>query len=270
MTATGASIAVSAGATALGLGLALAGTSGAVPEGAWPRFWASAFFVLLLWPVGLALTGRLAGVRAQVLVAGVLLLGSAAQQAGRAAAPLPEAVRWSATLPGPDDAVRHRVPLPPPGSAAWERAWRRAARTVVAVCTEAAITPLSGVTVALGPTPPYLMPTVERLAGRDFSGWYALQVTEEEVAGAAQGGVLEVVVRRGAGPGGPLRVCGGRDDPTRPGAGGSARWREGRWSGEQLADGPFPLAAGRPILGRYFIELRFLDGQGRPTVDIWY
>jgi hypothetical protein len=270
VTPSGVHVAVSAGATALGLALALAGTSLAAPEGAWPRFWASAFFVLLLWPVGLTLTGRLAGVRAQVLVAGVLLLASAVQQAGRGTVPLPEAVRWSATLSAPDDAVRHRVPLPPPGSTAWERTWRRAARAVVAVCTESAITPLSGVTLALGQTPPYLLPTVERLAGRDFSGWYALQVTEEEVSRAAEGGALEVTVRRGAGPGGPLHVCGGRDDPTRPGAGGSARWRGGRWSGEQLADEPFPLVAGRPILGRYFIELRFLDGAGRPAVDIWY
>ena len=55
-------LACSAGATALGLTMALAGAliglPGTTPGVSWPRFWATAFFIVLLWPAGLATGAR--------------------------------------------------------------------------------------------------------------------------------------------------------------------------------------------------------------------
>jgi hypothetical protein len=225
--------------------------------------------VLLLWPVGLSLVGRLAGLGAETVVAALLVLATVAQQSGRAEVPLPASVTWWATLEQPDDAIRHRIPLPAPGSASWEGAWRTASRAAVFVCTDTTTPPDDGVTLAVGSQAPAPLSPEERLTLPRAVLWYARTVTEPEVRATGTAGGLDVVVRREvAGP--PLRLCGGRDDPTRPGAGGSERWRDGGWRRGDLADLPFPLVEGRPILGRYFVELRFLDGQGRPTIDIWY
>jgi hypothetical protein len=217
---------VSTGATGVGLLVALAGTAAAAPAATWPRFWATVFFVLLLWPVGLSLVGRLAGLGAEAVVAALLVLATVAQQSGRAEIPLPASVTWWATLEQPDDAIRHRIPLPAPGSASWEEAWRTASRAAVFVCTDTTTPPDDGVTLAVGKQAPAPLSPEERLTLPRATMWYARTVTEPEVraAGAAGG----------------------------------------------LADLPFPLVEGRPILGRYFVELRFLDGQGRPTIDIWY
>jgi hypothetical protein len=127
-----------------------------------------------------------------------------------------------------------------------------------------------GVTLAVGGQPAVPLASVEQFRVSPEVSWYAQPVTEAEVLSAAAGGALDVVLRRDGSEGAPLRLCGGRDDPTRPGAGGSERWRAGRWTASDLADRPLPLVEGRPVLGRYFVELRFLDADGRPTVDIWF
>ncbi len=77
----GEGVRFAAAATAAALLITLAGTllvDPGVPP--WSRFWASAFFILLLWPVGLALVGRLAGGRAEVALAALLLVASVPQQ----------------------------------------------------------------------------------------------------------------------------------------------------------------------------------------------
>ena len=273
-----------AGATGAAVLVALAGTAGAVPGAGWSRFWATLFFVLLLWPVGLGLVGRIFGLRAEAVAAAVLVVATVAQQSGRAEVPLPAAVSWWATLSAPDDAVRHRISVPPLGSAAWERAWGRAARAAVFVCAGAAATPQEiasgggarqapggGLTLTAGGQPALPLTAAEQFRVSPEVTWYARPVTAAEVqAAAASGGTLDVVLRRDGSEGAPLRLCGGRDDATRPGAGGSERWHDGRWSAAGLADRPLPLVEGRPVLGRYFVELRFLDADGRPTVDIWF
>jgi hypothetical protein len=275
---------LSAGATGAALLVALAGTAGAVPGATWPRFWATLFFVLLLWPVGLGLLGRLFGLRVEAAAAAVLVLATVAQQSGQAEVPLPAAVSWWATLSAPADAVRHRISVPACGSAAWERAWSRASRAAVFVCAGAAATPQEiaagggarpaaggGVTLAAGGQAAMPLTSVEQFRVSPEVSWYARPVSATEVrSAAASGGTLDVVLRRDGAEGAPLRLCGGRDDPTRPGAGGSERWHNGRWSAADLADRPLPLVEGRPVLGRYYIELRFLDAAGRPTIDIWY
>src|SRR5262245_29334603 len=82
-------LAISGAATALALLIALGGTwAVATPVPAWPRFWATAYFVLLLWPVGLGLLGRLAGWRVQAAVAAVALVATMGQQVGRSRVPL--------------------------------------------------------------------------------------------------------------------------------------------------------------------------------------
>jgi hypothetical protein len=264
---------VSALATGLGLAVAIAGTRTAVPEAAWPRFWATAFFVVLLWPVSLALLGLVWGMRAELAAAGVLLLLTAAQHAGGPAidVPDPATVRWWGTLASPGDAVRHRIPLPPVQSREWERAWEEAARAAVVVCTERTVTSDTEVTVAVGDRAPVLLAGQQRLESPGELGWYALPIGRPEVEAAARAGQpLEVVLRRGPGAAPPVRLCGARDDPARPGAGGSERLVGGSWSRSSLADLPLSDAGGRPILGRYLVELRLLDASGRPTIGIWY
>jgi hypothetical protein len=270
-------VAISAGATALGLVVALAGTAGAVPAAAWPRFWATSFFILLLWPIGLGLLGRAAGSRTQIGVAVLLLLATVAQHAGRTQLPMPAMIRWWATLAGPGDAVRQRILMPAPGTPAWERTWQRASRAAVVVCTDGVVAPETDVTLAVGGEGAVPMASLTRLEEPQELGWYALPVTAASLqrvpptgdAGPARAS-LEVVIRRNGASGPPVRICGGRDDPARPGAGGSARWRDGRWSTRDVADEPLPLSGGQPVLGRYYVELRFLDPAGRPTAGIWF
>lgn len=260
--------AVAAGAVAAGCLISLAGTRLVWPElSPWPRFWATTYFILLLWPVGLWLLGTLAGWRAEAAAA-VLLLGlTLAQQAGAGSLLLPQMVRWSVSLAAPGEAIRQRILLPGEGDPLWQRAWRQAARAGIAICTTAPVEPQAGVRVQVGGRPPVDLTAAPRLGPPGDAGWYVLPVTHEELRGLTS---LDVVVERAAAPGAPARICGGREDPTRPGAGGAARRLDGRWQTALLADVPFPLLDGRPAPGRYFIELRFYDADSRPVVGVWY
>jgi hypothetical protein len=261
-------LAVSAAATVLALAAALAGTRAVEPAvPAWPRFWATAYFVVLLWPVGLGLAGRLAGVRAQVAAAAVLLAATVAQQAGLGAMPVPLITRWYATLAVPGEAIRHRIALPEPQDRAWQRAWQRAVRVALVICTGEAVATEAGVTVAVNGEPPISLAALPRRGDPQGWGWYHVPLTLQNVGGARQ---LEALVRREGAEGAPAVFCGGPDDPTRPGWGGSARWLDGRWVPDRLADPPVPSAAVRPAPGRYFMELRFYDAAGLPSVGIWY
>ena len=263
-----ATLAVSAAATGLGLVIALAGARATEPGvSPWPRFWATAYFVLLLWPVGLGLAGRLAGLRTQGAAAALLVALSLAQQFGIGSMPLPSGVRWAATLSQPGDAIRQRILLPGPGDRAWQRAWRQAAYAAVAICTWEAVAPEAGIGVTVNGGAPVPLDSLPRGGQPDGWGWYALRLTRPEVEAARQ---LEVVVGRGRAEGPPARVCGGKDDPARPGAGGAARWLNGRWTPDDLADQPLPPVEGRPAPGRYYVEVRFFDAGGHPSAGIWY
>jgi hypothetical protein len=104
--------------------------------------------------------------------------------------------------------------------------------------------------------------------GKDAEmGWYYVPL-DRSVAELRPD--LDVVVRREADGGPPARVCGGQDDPTRPGNGQSWRLRNGAWSTDNLGDLPIPLVYGHLPPERYYIELRFLDADGLPHVAIWY
>ncbi len=260
--------AVAAGAVAAGCLISLAGTRLVWPEvSPWPRFWATAYFIILLWPAGLWLLGTLAGWRAEAAAAAVLLGLTVAQQAGAGSLLLPQMVRWSVSLSAPGEAIRQRILLPGENDPLWQRAWQEAARAGVAICTVAPLEPAAGVFVQIGGRPPAELAAAPRLGPPGETGWYVLPVTREELRGLSS---LEVVVERTAAPGAPARICGGREDPARPGAGGAARRLNGRWQTALLADVPFPLLDGRPAPGRYFIELRFYDASDRPVVGVWY
>jgi hypothetical protein len=260
--------AISAIAAALGLLIAVAGTRSTAPEvSPWPRFWATAYFIVLLWPAGLALVGWLAGVRAQAAAGLLLALLTVGQQLGQGSMGPPALVRWSTTLAAPGDAIRQRIALPARGDRAWESAWRRASRAAVSICTWEAVAPEAGVMVILNGGPPVPLHALPRGGRPEGWGWYALEVSPTDLGA---GRALEVVVRREGRDGPPARLCGGRDDPARPGAGGSARWLNGRWTADDLSDYPLPPLNGRPLPGRYYIELRFFDAAGHPSVAIWY
>jgi hypothetical protein len=222
--------------------------------------------------VGLTLAGWLVGVGGQRAAAAVLLAATALQQSGLGSMPLPLVVRWSVSLEAPGDAIRQRVALPAPDDAAWRRAWARAARVALVVCTEQAVAAETGTTIAVNGRAPAELSMLPRTGVPGGVGWYSLPVPAQVVAGVRH---LEVVVRRERPEGPPPQFCGGQDDPTRPGAGGSARWRGGRWDTEQLADLPLPppasrAPAGRPALGRYYVDLRFYDERGLPSLGVWY
>jgi hypothetical protein len=255
-------------ATISGIVLALAGTLTVEPGvDPWPRFWATVYFVLLFWPVGLLLAGRIAGWRVQAMIAGALVFLTALQQSGLGTMPLPQGVRWSITLAQPGDAIRQRIVLPPPADRAWQRAWREAAMAAVTICTWEPVAAAAGVTVTVNNLAPVALGGLAREGEPNGWGWYSLPISASTVRDTSH---LDVVVRREGNDGPPAMLCGGRDDPGRPGAGGAARWSGGRWDTEHLADHRLLAANGRPASGRYLIELRFFDTRGLPTVGIWY
>lgn len=262
-----ASLLVTVSAVSVALILALGGTlrvQAGIPV--WTRFWGTVFFVLLLWPVGLSLLGRLAGIRVQAAAAAALLALTLVQQSGLGGMPLPLVVRWSVTLARPGEAIRQRIVLPPPADPAWQRALRRAASAAVAICTEAAVSPDAGISVSLDGRPGVPLASLERAGKLAETGWYYLPVETASLASLTR---LDVEIRRErAGP--PALFCGGQDDPGRRGAGGSTRLANGRWETEQLADLPLPPVLGRPALSRYYIELRLFDAAGMPWGGIWY
>jgi hypothetical protein len=232
-----------------------------------PRFWATCFFVVLLWPVGLGLLGHIAGLRAQLGAAALLLGLTVGQQAGRGTLPLPLVVRWPATLEQPGDAVRRQILLPSPDAPEWRRAWQRASRAVLAICTEQAVDEQSGLMVRVNDGSPQPLAGAPRIGKPESAGWYYLPVARATLEARP---LLDVVVRREGPPGSPAAICGGQDDPARPGHGLSWRWRDGQWSTEGLADLPIPPIAGRVPPERYYVEVRFLDASGLPHVAIWY
>lgn len=263
---------VSGGATLLGLLVALGGVWVADPEvPPWPRFWATAFFTVLLWPVGLTLLGFASSMRLQVAAAAVMVVASVAQQVPRRAMLLPEQVRWSATLSAPGDAIRQRIELPAPEDTVWTRVWQKATHAALVICSERAVAPEARVTVLpsgiTGVASPVALASLERTGKPEEMGWYALPVMHQLLLGTRR---LDVVVERTGAEGVPALLCGGRDDPARPGAGGSERRRNGQWSAAHLADQPLPPVLGRPPAGRYYVELRLYDAQGRPPIDIRY
>ncbi|HET7770789.1 MAG TPA: hypothetical protein VFN74_18600, partial [Chloroflexota bacterium] len=125
----------------------------------------------------------------------------------------------------------------------------------------------SAVTVSLNDAPPFPLAPLDRTGADTTVGWYNLPVTRAQVEARRP---LTVLIRREAAAGPPARVCGGQDDPTRPGWGGSARLMRGQWVTEQLADLPIPPIGGRPAPSRYYVELRFYDSRGLPHAGIWY
>jgi hypothetical protein len=256
--------------TACGLAIALIGTQSTLAGiPVWPRVWASAFFIVLFWPVGLALAGRLGGRRASVALAAAFLMASVAQQSGLGSMPLPQQIRLVATLTAPGDAVRQRIVLPAADDRRWQDALRRAHRTAVTVCTWVPVVPDSGVFVSVNGGTSVSLHSLARFGEPDGWGWYMLDVSRDTLLTSTQ---LDVVVSKDVGAA-PAQICGGRDDPRRPGVGGASRRLGGQWQGAILGD-PIPGAPASvtpdPTLKRYYVELRLFDSEGHASVGIWY
>jgi hypothetical protein len=254
--------------SALGCLLALLGRAAVLPGiDPWPRFWATCFFILLIWPVSLSLLGHLLGIRAQLLAAAALLALIVAQQRGQGLLPLPLVVRYPVTLSQPGAAIRRQIQLPAPDAPDWRRAWDRASQVVLAICSEAAVPLEAEVRVSINGGQAIPLADTPRVGKAEGSGWYYLPVSRLTIDPQRP---LDVVIRRERATGGPAILCGGQDDPTRPGYGGSWRWRNGQWSTEALGDVPVPAQRGVIPPQRYYVELRFLDADGLPHVAIWY
>ena len=133
------------------------------------------------------------------------------------------------------------------------------------ICTEAAFPAEADVQVSINGLPS--MPLASRSGAPGSIGWYQLPV-DRAVAEASR--TLDVVIERRQAAGGLVRICGGRDDPARARTAGAARRESGNWSPVHLADVAVPPVGGRPAPGRLYVELRFYDGEGAPTVGIWY
>jgi hypothetical protein len=229
--------------------------------------------------VGLSLVGYLAGIRVQRLAALALALCILAQQCGAGAMQI-EATRrsmWWTTLAQPGDAIRQRLVLPSPDSRDWQRAWSRAAQAAVLLCTYDPAPPAAGVTVLLGSAPAGSLADLTRTSTPDGWGWYALPVTESALArrltplpSRADRSALDIELQHGGTGSGMVRVCGGRDDPARPDAGGALRKVGAEWTSAQVADTPLPLVNGKPPLSRYHFEVRLYAADGLPHVAIWY
>jgi len=263
-----ASTTISFAATMAVVGIALVATLLPGPAvSPWPRFWGTTFFALLLWPIGLTICARLAGRRTQLVCAGLILALTAAQHAGVGRIALPELTSWSVSLTAPGDAIRREITLPAAHEAAWQRAWSRASQVAVAICTEQAIDPAADVHLRVNDGSETPLALLRRSGRSNERGWYLAPVTRPEVDAERP---LAVELRRAGSTGSPARVCGGQDDPTRPGWGGSARLRSGIWSTQDLADLPIPAIHGHPAPSRYYVELRFFSADGLPHVGIWY
>ncbi|HEU5317077.1 MAG TPA: hypothetical protein VFX49_13290, partial [Chloroflexota bacterium] len=238
-------------ATAAVVAIALLGTR-AVASGIdpWSRFWGITFFAVLIWPIAIWLTGRLAGRTAQVGLALAAVALSVAQQLGAGSLPIPLVQSWYASLSQPGDAVRRELSLPDPATPAWQRAWDRAAAAAIAICTERPAPEDAGVVVELSGSRVTPLARLRRL-GRDAdAGWYLLPLTRAEADAQRP---LVVELRRERAGGEPVRVCGGQTDPARPGWAGSQRRRAaGAWSDSDLADVAVPLIDGRPAPSRYY------------------
>src|SRR6266542_246747 len=251
----------------VGLAIALVATRFAAPGvPPWPRFWASAFLLMLLCPVGLSLCRTLAGRGAQLVSACAVLALTAGQHVGIGTVALPIVTSWSVTLASPGDAIRRELTLPNPGDRTWSDAWTRATRVALVVCTEAAVSDSAALRVQLNGRDISSLSAAPRSGRPDARGWYLVPVERFDVDSQRP---LVAEVRRDGPVGAPARLCGGQDDSTRPGWRGSARRRNGQWSEDDLADLPIPPIRGRPAPSRYYVELRFFSAEGLPHVGIW-
>ena len=259
---------------ATGLGLVMAGIGTLLEPGpaGGQRFATLAFFILLYWPLGLWLAHRLAGRRWQLVVAALLLAGTASQPLIRPVVPFREGeLRWTAPLAPagqPGDAIRHMIRLPNASDHAWARAWASAAHVAVAVCFADPVLPAAGVALALNDGSPTDVSQLQRRPAWDSTlSWYLLPVTRGAVDAT---GELAVVVRRAGTGAGEVRVCGGQEDPTHPSAGRSARWDGRRWLATDLTGRPSPRHNGQPLAERYHVELRFYDERWEPRLGVWF
>jgi hypothetical protein len=222
--------------------------------------WARLFFVAT---VGAALVGaaRLAGVRAQVVAAGVLLLLAVGERAIPRPLVDPPSSQWTVPLGTPDQMIRHTMRLPV-GQPSWERTWQRAADAAVFVCARGPLAAEDGLQLlvndqslgtitqeqAIGPRP---QPT--------SIGFYRIRVSREVLERAQPATfVLRHAPTTPEAARREVEICGTFTYRPTAGLDSSAFFDGVRWT-----------SPGPTQQGRYLVELRIEDREGRAIAAIY-
>jgi hypothetical protein len=217
-----------------------------------PSALARLFFVAVLLGAVVAGAG-LVGSRTQLVTAAVLLVLVVLGRAIDRPVTEPPSSQWTRPLVGPEQLIQHEIAVPA-GTPSWEAVWRRASGAFVYVCARSPLEAADGVelqangvslgtiteALAAGPRP-----------GPTFVGFYRVPV---ERAVLERETPARFVLRRQTGAtSGPVPVCG--TFAIRPTAGQGA---------SRYFDGASWWLPGVTQRGRFTIELRLEDAQGRP------
>ena len=232
-------------------GLALVvSTAGASPATLWARL----FFGVVLLAGAVALAG-LAGARAELLAAAVLLLLVLVQRGVERPVPEPPSPQWTRPLQGPEQAVQQAIAVPL-GTAEWERVWQRAGGAFVYVCARGPLEEADGLELVANGTSLGTVTEAQAVGprpGPTFVGFYRVPIARDLLERTRP---LTLVLRRRPGATArPVPICG--TFSYRPSAGPE---------GSRYFDGTSWWMPGIVQGGRFTVELRVEDAAGKP---IW-
>lgn len=234
----------------LALGVTLTGTTPATGA-------ARLFFVVFLLG-GIVAAASLIGSRAQLTAAAILLLLVSAQRLLDRPLATPPSSQWTTPLTTSEEIVRHTIRLPL-GEPIWERLWNRAADAAAYVCARGPLEHQDGLLLSLGPEPLATLTQKQATGPRPQPtsiGFYRIPIARAHLERQPE---AVFTLRRAAGaPPRPIDICG--TFAYRPTAGQNA---------SAFFDGALWTSPGATKGGRYLIELRLEDADGRPF-HIWY
>lgn len=234
----------------LALGVTLTGVSPATGA-------ARLFFVVVLLGGSVA-AAALIGSRAQLTVAALLLLLLTAQRLLDRPLATPPSSQWTTPLAAPAEIIRHTIRLPI-GEPTWNRLWSRAAGAAAYVCARGPLDHQDGLLLSLGADPLAIL-TQEQATGPrpqpTSIGFYRIPIARPLLE--RQPEAVFTLRRAPDAPPRPIDICGSFAYHPTAGQNASAFFDGALWSSPGATKG-----------GRYLIELRLEDADGRPF-HIWY